>query len=880
MASTKRHLPAVLLALFTLFVFGLSFAFLPVSSRGDEDPFAPDATDFLKWGPSYPPDTAASAAGEIGFVRAWEEAVFSGQPREYRALACQPGIRAELLYQDHNLPRFRESCMGTPLNPGGKRFERGIGTHANSAIRFHIDEPVQTFEAVIGVDINPFNASDTGSVIFVIEADGKEQFRSELLRGTDGPLPIRAVIDPPARDIVLKTENGGDCCCDHADWCDPVFTTSGGRQIDLSLGHTPLLKTGSYPFSFTYGGKSSDELLPTWEYSSSVIDPERSVYTWRDRESGLIVEAEVRRFERFAALEWLLRFRNEGTENTPLLTDVRPLRLDMALGLHETPIDIQTLRGDHCDESSWFPESYQLGVGEEKVFAPEGGRSSNLAMPFWNLVRNAVGDHDAAEGVFVTLGWTGQWEASFKKVAEHETRAAAGQQTLSTVLYPQEAIRTPRVLVVPWYGERITSFVQFRRLLMCHYVPRWEPVGQASTNLPQPQEFFGQCFDRYYRKRPGWEKYDAQVEFARRLAAAGCTGYWFDAAWFPVGFPNGVGSWRSDTENFPQGLEALGESVHKLGLKFLLWFEPERVAPGSDIAREHPEFTLGNPQDRRLYNLADPDAEKYLTDLLLTRIKQYGVDIYRNDFNINPLPFWTERDKTLGPNRSGITEIRYVEAHYRMWDTFRKEVPGLWIDNCASGGRRIDLETISRSIPLWRSDTCCWPGHPEWDQVQLLSLARFIPLFGVAAWDSSPYTFRSAANPGAILQYNFLDDDYDPEMAKKSIREAKVYQKFWYGDFYPLTKPILGATAIVAWQLDRPDLGAGVVYLFRQRESPYTGVELELNAIDPETNYRVRLKEGYEPGDERIVSGQELKELSVTLPRRGTAMVVEYQKVK
>jgi alpha-galactosidase len=35
--------------------------------------------------------------------------------------------------------------------------------------------------------------------------------------------------------------------------------------------------------------------------------------------------------------------------------------------------------------------------------------------------------------------------------------------------------------------------------------------------------------------------------------------------------------------------------------------------------------------------------------------------------------------------------------------------PGLFIDNCASGGQRIDLETCARSIPLWRTDGTIGP---------------------------------------------------------------------------------------------------------------------------------------------------------------------------
>ena len=121
------------------------FGFFLETTAEAADPFAPDATDFRQWGPSCPMNTDMPTADEIGFVRAWEEAAFAGQPDKCRVFAYRPRVQAELLYQDHNLLRFNESCMGTPLNPGGKPFEHGIGTHANSAVRFHTPEPVEAF---------------------------------------------------------------------------------------------------------------------------------------------------------------------------------------------------------------------------------------------------------------------------------------------------------------------------------------------------------------------------------------------------------------------------------------------------------------------------------------------------------------------------------------------------------------------------------------------------------------------------------------------------------------------------------------------------------------------------------------------------------------
>jgi len=415
----------------------------------------------------------------------------------------------------------------------------------------------------------------------------------------------------------------------------------------------------------------------------------------------------------------------------------------------------------------------------------------------------------------------------------------------------------------------LSAHALFRRLLMFEYAPKMQ------NGLPLELLVTGQCFDRYYRKLPGWEKIDGQIAFVHKLKEAGCNAHWFDAAWFPVGFPNGVGNWFSDTENFPNGLEELGKAIHDLDMKFVLWFEPERVAKGTQLAEEHPQYVFGG-RNGGLFKLNDPEARKFLMELLLTRIKQFGVNVYRNDFNIDPLSFWRANDE---PNRQGMTEIRYVEGHYEMWNRFRQEVPGLWIDNCASGGRRIDLETISMSVPLWRSDTNCWPGHPNWNQTQSLGLTMYIPLFACVAWEADPYTVRSASTMGPIFQYNFLDDDYDLDLARTSILESHINQKFWYGDFYPLSEARTGETDITAYQLHRADLDAGIAYIFRQEQS-YTGRELQLRAIDPDAIYSVTIKQDFSVGKKLSMYGKELMDMKITLPEKRTALLIQYYKNK
>ena len=130
---------------------------------------------------------------------------------------------------------------------------------------------------------------------------------------------------------------------------------------------------------------------------------------------------------------------------------------------------------------------------------------------------------------------------------------------------------------------------------------------------------------------------------------------------------------------------------------------------------------------------------------------------------------------------------------------------------------------------------------------------------------------------GAITQFNFLDDDYDLDLARAAIQESKIHQKFWYGDFYPLSDAKVGQTVITAWQLHRADLGAGLVYIFRQEQSPYLGRELQLRAIDPDAKYRVTIKRDYSPGEQRSMSGKELIDLEIMIPKKRSALVIQYQ---
>jgi len=387
-----------------------------------------------------------------------------------------------------------------------------------------------------------------------------------------------------------------------------------------------------------------------------------------------------------------------------------------------------------------------------------------------------------------------------------------------------------------------------------------------------------QCYDRYVGARPDWGTEAAQLQVCEAARKAGCDTHWLDAAWFLGGFPNGVGNWFCPSNQFPNGLKPISDACHHNNLQFLVWFEPERVAPGSQIAREHPEFVLRVPGGGDgLFKLGDPTARQWMADLLSQRISEFGIDVYRNDFNIDPLGFWRQADP---PDRQGITEIRYVEGHYALWDALLARHPGLRIDNCASGGRRIDLETCQRSLPLWHSDTGCAPGHADWNQSQCFGLSLYVPLFGACAWTPAAYDLRSAATAGLACQFAVFDPGFSFETARAAVAEAKENQKFWYGDFYPLSSDATGAGALIAWQLHRSDLESGIVLAFRRSDCPYPVLQTGFRGIESGSAYALEFIDEKREVKRQTVAGKDLASgFELRLPQRGTSLLIRYRKL-
>jgi len=593
-----------------------------------------------------------------------------------------------------------------------------------------------------------------------------------------------------------------------------------------------------FPVSFGYDGQKSSALLPSWRVDRAPVtindQATGHVVTLSDPNSGVQCRCEITTYADFPAVEWVVSFKNTGAADSSSISDIKPLNITLAAQKDEL-CKLHYAKGSQCHLDDFEPQAAQLTAGFGAQLEAVRGRSSNGVLPFFNLEQKG-------SGVIGAIGWTGGWSASFQRGRDDIIRGQAGMAATNIKLLPGEEIRTPRILLLFWEQDRLHGHNMLRQFILAHHTPR--PNGK----LLQPPMTDGHWGDRTEQHQIGkaqWLKdNDLPIEY-----------FWIDADWYGDAEHNEssdtfgrewylqAGNWFPRKGAYPNGIKPVGDALRERGLGFVLWLEPERVSKGTQIAREHPEWLLGPIGDNFLLNLGIPAARQYVTDMISRLIEEDGVTCYRQDFNTDPAPFWKAAD---APDRVGMTEIRHIAGLYAFWDELLARHPGLIIDNCSSGGRRIDLETTSRSVPLWRSDVQCYPSFATTAmQNQTQGLSLWVPLStGASSTVGDTYAFRSALGPGIVLSWSEIaaeqGDKFPLEWCRKMAEEFNAVRQYFYGDFYPLVSYSLAEDAWAVWQFDRPDLGEGMILAFRRPDSPFARIEPPLHGLDSAARYDIR----------------------------------------
>ncbi|MBI5832860.1 MAG: alpha-galactosidase [Armatimonadetes bacterium] len=806
---------------------------------------------------------------EQGFAARFAATRLSG---ETPGSQLEPGLT---VLANHDAPSLN-ARQGKPLLLAGKSFERGVYCHAPSRILVRLPGPGATFTALVGVDSNSQTSGGRGSVDFAVSVAGGERFRSGTVREGMPPAAVKVPLDG-ATEFLLQVDTTPDgIACDQADWAEAKVALADGRE--LWLGDLPLrddraaaLLAGGPPFSFVYGGKPSSELLPTWKHERRGTEQ-----TWTDPATGLRVRLAGVAYPGFPTVEWTVHFTNTGEQDTPLLEQVQALAVDLNRpGGGEYLLHHNV--GSPADGNDFSPRETVLGGGSTTRFGGAGGRSTNQHWSYFNL-ESPHGD-GSRRGVVLAVGWPGQWAAEFARDVSSGLRVRAGMELTHLRLHPGESIRTPSIVLQFWQGgDWLRGQNVWRRWTMAHSMPR--PGGE----LPRPQ--FVASSSRQYAEMIEADEAN-QKAFIDRYEEEGLKldYWWMDAGWYihnGAGWPH-VGTWEVDPARFPGGLRPISDYAKARGFKTLLWFEPERVSAGTWLADNHPEWVLGGKAGG-LLDLGNDEARKWLIEHIDSVLTKQGIGLYRQDFNMDPLGYWRGHD---AEDRQGITEIRHCEGLLAYWDELHRRHPDMLIDDCASGGRRLDLECARRAVPLWRSDYAFEPiGH----QCMMMGLSTWLPYHGtgtVACANAGyygggrtpvePYAFWSNAGQSLGSGIDVRDRGLDYPALRRLYGQWRQVNKYYYGDFYPLTPVSRDATVWAGWQFDRPEQGDGMVQVFRRQDSFYEAGRLKLRGLDAAAKYTVTDLDAHQPP--RMLTGAELAAgLLVTIGEQPGVRVLVYER--
>jgi len=564
-------------------------------------------------------------------------------------------------------------------------------------------------------------------------------------------------------------------------------------------------------------------------------------HVWRETIDGLEIRVVGTCHPEYHVCTWVFWVANRGAVDSSMVSDLRFVhRLEGA-----EPV-LESCNGDFYDGAGYTVTTEAMPPFEKRVFAPVGGRSCDKAFPYYKLF---------FEGYHLNLaiGWPGQWQAEFAR-DDRGVVLDVRQQTLATILRPGEEIRSPKV-VLQWCDGGIAAreggINDWRRYMRdCVQPANHEPFlalmdnhgGDEFTTTTEAQ----------------------QVEAIRWAKEQGleATHWWIDAGWYPCRYPDGraywplTGTWEPDPARYPNGLKPVAQACREAGMDLLVWFEPERVQAPSKLVDEHPEFLLhpehkapgkAGENQNMLFNLADTVACDWLIDKVVGLLTDNDIRYYRQDYNFPPLRYWRAHE---GEGRWGVVENLYVQGYLRYWDALLARVPGLKIDSCASGGRRNDIETMARSVPLHPTDYGY--GYHHVNQSFRHTLYSWIPFTRAfsSSWDvDGEYValedIAKAPVFGEYQQINGLGvasafanlhelrkaPQYVPLVREMTAIWKQFAPRALEGDFYALTPNHRDAAQWTAFQFHNPVDGTGVVQVLRNDAARDETLTVQLRGV-------------------------------------------------
>ena len=633
----------------------------------------------------------------------------------------------------------------------------------------------------------------------------------------------------------------------------PMMAGATRDNLNIKRGEqlfAAVCRAQTTPVSFVYNGVSYRGLGKLRSESRNIVDaPDKRYATLvysLDNNARVRVEAAL--CKEYGQIEYTVWFENIGQEPTGVLEQVKSVDLDLA---GSRPV-VRGCLGDHVNK--YAPYEIDL-LKDTASFRSDGGRATHVNFPYFDLVH---GDG----GTLIALGWAGTWQADFIARGKGVHFSAQNCNDFRSVLMPGEAVRTAMVVMLPYSGRNADDATNlWREWFQKYNMPRANANGDpiepfvttpfaSDTGLPNAD---GSISERFYT----WKRTLERIVYERLRPDF----RWFDAGWYfdpegrtvPTNWWGTVGSWELDTVKWPnRSLRESNEACHKAGMKVLTWFEPERVTNVDALVRNYgynAEWAISNGRGVITNDIGNPDCLRWTLSRIVKMMDENAIDLFREDNNSDPGTTWPlmdkrQQEKTQLP-RTGITENKAIQGHYALWDSILAYCAGngkcTFIDNCASGGGRNDIESLRRSIPFMRSDADRTTSALRLSMSSTFN--KWVPFHGASTKETAHeldpaerggtpiYVTRASWLPVYNMSMRFTHDEtLDYDKIRFALNEWRQYSYLLTKDFYVLTP-----------YHSHDDTSGWTVFAYHDREADKSIVQAFRQEKCEQEKYTVRL---------------------------------------
>lgn len=552
-------------------------------------------------------------------------------------------------------------------------------------------------------------------------------------------------------------------------------------------------------------GKKRLEILP----STFDDDGDRSevlTITLKDDIIGLVVKLNYTVFPGQNVIVRNVEFINEGQSDLKLLK-----AMSLQLDLPDDQFDFIHFSGAWLRERQLYRTALRPGLQSIDSLRYSSSPQNN---PFFMLSRKHTTE-ESGEVYGFNLVYSGNFQNSIEVDHFGTTRVLIGVNPVEFeyLLEPQMSFVTPEA-IMSYSAQGMNALSQQLAIFYREHL-----VNPRFAKRPRPI-VLNSWETMYFNLTT-----DKVLELAKCGQQLGVELFVLDDGWFGhrEGDNSSLGDWTTDYRRLPKGISYIADEIHKMGMQFGLWFEPEMISIDSELYRTHPEWMICTPhrkpsvgRHQYVLDFTNQEVIDYLFDAISSIIQETKLEYIKWDYNRNITDAYTT---TLLATKQMEFEHRYILGVYQLLERLTKAYPEVLFESCSSGGGRFDLGMMYYAPQAWTSD--------DTDPIERLKIQHgtsygYSLSMMSAHVSASPneqsgrrtsLDTRAAVAYFGVFGYELDVTALEAEEAEKVKEQIDFYKKyrevFQFGNFYRIRSPF--EDDVVDWQVVSSDKSIAIL---------------------------------------------------------------------